>query len=262
MRRLVVTQLVLAVLALGPRGAWAQDEPAKAAPAAKRPRKRAPSQPSAPEVLHVPGAPDAYYFPPNGGGLQPVLMYLHGRNGHAANDCLKWARVGRPFGWVVCPQGGAPGDNGGRQWSSGGASPAQIVDATLQALRSKFNRRVQLRGNVLIGFSEGAFAAMQVGLRQQNTWNRWLILGASDQYWSGDAAKMLQDPSLGHVKRVYLLTGKNDQVADATKRVEATLRKGKVPVRVRIVDGMGHEVPQDKMVTTYRRPLAWLVAPP
>jgi len=26
------------------------------------------------------------------------------------------------------------------------------------------------------------------------------------------------------------------------------------------VPGMGHEVPADRMISTYRRPLAWLVA--
>ena len=78
--------------------------------------------------------------------------------------------------------------------------------------------------------------------------------------YGNDRDDRYRDKNAGNSR--HLLTGKNDQVADATKRVEATLRKGKVPVRVRIVDGMGHEVPHDKMVTTYRRPLAWLVAPP
>jgi len=29
---------------------------------------------------------------------------------------------------------------------------------------------------------------------------------------------------------------------------------------MRIVPGMGHEVPGDRMVSTYRRPLAWLMS--
>ncbi len=31
-------------------------------------------------------------------------------------------------------------------------------------------------------------------------------------------------------------------------------------VKVKVVPGMGHEVPADRMVSTYRRSLAWLVA--
>jgi acetyl esterase/lipase len=62
------------------------------------------------------------------------------------------------------------------------------------------------------------------------------------------------------VRRVYLLTGENDGVAQNTVKVGDTLKKNKVPVKVRLVPGMGHEVPGDRMVSTYRRPLAWLVA--
>jgi len=129
----------------------------------------------------------------------------------------------------------------------------------VQALREKYKRKVNLRGNVLIGFSEGAFVAMQVGLKDQKTWSKWLILGASDQYWQMDVSEAL-DESKRRVRRVYLLTGENDGVAQNTVKVGDTLKKNKVPVKVRLVPGMGHEVPSDRMISTYRRPLAWLVA--
>ena len=133
------------------------------------------------------------------------------------------------------------------------------MDATLHALKDKYKRRVKLRHNILIGFSEGAFVAMQVGLKDPKTWNRWLILAANDQYWFGDTeATLAQDrKKLG---RVYLLTGENDEVAENTERVGEMLRKAKVRTKVKIVPGLGHEIPQDRMVTTYRRPLLWLAA--
>jgi hypothetical protein len=31
---------------------------------------------------------------------------------------------------------------------------------------------------------------------------------------------------------------------------------------VKLVPGLGHEVPQDRMISTYRRPLAWLLMEP
>ena len=209
--------------------------------------------------LEVPGAPDAFYFKPRAKGPRPILMYLHGRGGNPAEDCRKWAKVGSQFGWVVCP--GGPGDNGsgGRTWSSGAAEAQKVIDGTVAALREKYHGRVQRRGNVLIGFSEGAFIAMQVGLKEQSTWTKWLILGASDQYWGGDVTDAL-DIEKRKVRRVYLLTGENDGVAQNTVSVGDTLKKNKVPVKVRLVPGLGHEVPGDRMVSTYRRPLAWLVA--
>ncbi len=212
-----------------------------------------------PLKLEVTGAPDAYYFKPRAKGPRPILMYLHGRGGNPAEDCRKWARVGTQFGWVVCPAG--PGDNGGggRSWSNGAGDAQKVIDSTVQALRAKYHGKVQRHGNVLIGFSEGAFVAMQVGLKDQSTWTKWLILGASDQYWGGDVADALDDQRR-KVRRVYLLTGENDGVAPNTVKVGETLKKNKVPVKVRLVPGMGHEVPSDRMVSTYRRPLAWLVA--
>jgi predicted esterase len=212
-----------------------------------------------PMRLEVPGLPDAYYFKPRARGSKPILMYLHGRGGNPAEDCRKWAKVGTQFGWVVCPSGAGIAEAYGKTWANGAGDAQRTIDGTLQALREKYKGRVQRRGNVLIGFSEGAFVAMQVGLRDQKTWTKWLILGASDQYWGTDPTEAL-DEQKRKVRRVYLLTGENDGVAPNTVRVGDTLKKNKVPVKVRLVPGMGHEVPSDRMVSTYRRPLAWLVA--
>jgi len=204
--------------------------------------------------IEVPGAPDAFYYKPRAKGRQPVVMYLHGRGGNPAEDCRKWARVGSQFGWVVCPSGTAQAE-GGRSWGDGGAQT--VVNATLKALRDKYKSKVQLRGNVLIGFSEGAWAAMNVGLKDQKTWSRWLILGASEAYW-GDVTEAL-DEEKRKVRRVYLLTGENDGVAKNTMKVGETLKKFKVPSKIKLVPGLGHEIPSDRMISTYRRPLAWLL---
>jgi predicted esterase len=209
--------------------------------------------------LEVDGAPEAYYFKPLAKGPRPILMYLHGRGGNPVEDCRKWAKVAAAFGWVVCPSGPGTSETGGRTWANGAGDAQRTIDATIQALRAKYKGRVQRRGNILIGFSEGAFVAMQVGLKDQNTWSKWLILGASDQYWGSDVTEAL-DAHKRKVRRVYLLTGENDGVAQNTVRVGDTLKKSKVPVKVRLVSGMGHEIPSDRMVSTYRRPLAWLVA--
>lgn len=214
---------------------------------------------SDPLKLELEGSRAAYYYKPRAQGMKPVLMYMHGRGGNPLEDCRKWAHVATQFGWVVCPQGPGQSDSGGRTWANGAGDAQKIADASVAALREKYKRRVQLRGNVLIGFSEGAFVAMNVGMKDQRTWNRWLILGASDAYWGGNVNEAF-DPEKRKVRRVYLLTGENDGVAENTKRVGETLKKNKVPVKVKLVPGMGHEVPGDRMVSTYRRPLAWLVA--
>jgi predicted esterase len=210
-----------------------------------------------PQRLEVPGQSDAFYYRPRGKGQKPVIIYLHGRGGNPEEDCRKWAKVATQFGWVLCPQG--PDDQGGgaRSWANNPTAGKEIVDSSLFALREKYKHRVQTRGNILVGFSEGAFIAMQVGLRDPKTWSRWLILAANDQYWWGDAAGLLHDNHRS-IRRVYLLTGENDEVAENTTRVGEMVKAERIPVRVKIAPGMGHEVPGDRMVSTYRRPLLWL----
>src|SRR5262249_13989165 len=158
-------------------------------------------------------------------------MYLHGRGGNPMEDCRKWARVGSQFGWVVCPQGPEDRGGGARSWANAPDSAKEIIDATLHALRDKHRRRAQLLHTILIDFSEGAFSAMQVGLKEPVTWNRWLILAANDHYWWGDTEQMLQDDKK-KLRRVYLLTGENDEVAENTQRVGEMLRKARIPVKV------------------------------
>lgn len=243
MRRVLLALIATAIFALFPREAFAKG-----------------ASIGDPLRIEVKGAPDAFYYKPQGRGQKPVIMYLHGRGGNPAEDCRKWARVATQFGWVVCPSGSGTNDNGGRTWTNGTVDAQRIIDATLNALREKYKSKVQRRGNVLVGFSEGAWVAMNVGLKDQRTWSRWLILGASDAYW-GDVSEAL-DKEKRKVQRVYLLTGENDGVAQNTVRVGDTLKKVKVPVKVKLVPGMGHEVPSDRMVSTYRRPLAWLINTP
>jgi predicted esterase len=241
MRRILV--LVLALCALfAPRFAWA-----KASHLGEASR------------LEVPGAPDAFYFRPRGKAAKPVIMYLHGRGGNPAEDCRKWAKVAADFGWVVCPQGPEDRGAGQRGWANGAEGAKKIIDATMGALRAKFKTRVRRSGNILIGFSEGAFIAQQVGLSDARTWGRWLVLAASDQYWVGDTqATLAQQRS--KLRKVYLLTGENDGVASNSTRVHDTLKQSRIPVKLNLVPGLGHEIPGDRMVTLYRRPLAWLAS--
>jgi predicted esterase len=220
--------------------------------------KEAESTPD-PTVLEVPGYPDAYFYRPRTKKRRPIVLYVHGRGGNALEDCRKWARVARQFGWIVCPQGPSVADTGGRTWNNDADAAKRIIDATVEALREKFKGRVRKRGNILIGFSEGAFIAQQVGMRDPVHWNRWLILAANDHYWFGDAPQLLEQ-NHSKIRRVYLFTGENDQVAENTKRAGDMLKTARIPVRVRIAPGLGHEVPEDRMITNYRRPLRWLVA--
>jgi predicted esterase len=211
--------------------------------------------------IDLPGAAPAYYFEPQGKGrlgLRPVLVYLHGRGGHPEADCRRWANLARRYGWLVCPSGPVPyGD--GRAWDNNWPSAHHATMAAISALRDKYGRRVQLWGNTLIGFSEGAYAAMNVGVREPRTFNRWLILAANSKYWGGPGLEALGSAK-NRVRRVFLITGEHDGVIEGTHQVEAWLQKAGVPTKVITPSNMGHETPLEKKTQMYRGALSWLDA--
>jgi len=206
-----------------------------------------------------PGAAPAYYFEPTGPGrhgMRPILIYLHGRGGHPEKDCQRWAPVARRLGWLVCPSGPAAyGD--GRAWDNNWPSAHTATMSVIQVLRKKYGRRVQLYGNTLIGFSEGAYAAMNVGVREPHVFNRWLILAATDHYWGGPGLEALQTAK-ERVRRVFLITGEHDGVIDGTHQVEDWLDRAGVDTRVITPGDMGHELALDRKPELYRQALSWL----
>jgi predicted esterase len=211
------------------------------------------------EELSLEGGHRAYFYEPTGPGrmgMKPLIIYLHGRGGRPEDDCRKWASVARNFGWLVCPEGPSPYGNG-RAWDNNWPSAHQITMAAVQALRTRYGRRVQLYGNTLIGFSEGAYAAMNVAVREPHTFNRWLILAATTHYWGGAGLEAL-NTARERVRRVYLITGEHDEVVEGTRQVEAWLKKADVTTRVSVPKDMGHELAVDRKPFLYTQALRWL----
>jgi predicted esterase len=211
-----------------------------------------------PRALAVPGFPDAYYVPSTNPRANLVLVYLHARGGAPARDCQAWARLARPFAWTLCPQGPGTTAAGGRTWNNDAVTAGRITDAAFDALRTAHPGRFRARGNILAGFSEGAFVLQQIGMRDPARWGRWLVLAASDRYWDGAAvARLASEHDLP--RRVFLLTGERDPVAENTRQVKTLLEQARVSVHMRIVPGMGHEFAVDRLRATYRKPLEWLL---
>lgn len=213
-----------------------------------------------PERLEIEGFPPTYYYPPRvRTRMRPAIVYLHGRGAMPDQDCMKWSKVAREIGWVLCPSGPEDRGGGARGWANNWVTAKTIIDRSLGELRSKVGRKVQLRGNTIVGFSEGAFIAMNVGVREPEVFNRWLILAATDWYWGGEGEGELQK-NRARIKRVYLLTGQRDDVVEPTRKVFDLLDGAGVHVLMRTPEDLAHEVPEDRMRALYRRPLRWLNA--
>lgn len=213
---------------------------------------------SAEGVFEISGQ-QAYYYSPTGPGrlsMKPVIVYLHGRGGHPQSDCRRWAPIARRIGWLVCPSGPVA-HNSGRAWNNDWLNAHRVAMGSIEKLRERYGRRVQLYGNTLVGFSEGAFAAMNVGVREPRTFNRWLILAASTSYWGGSGLEALKT-ARDRVRRVYLITGEQDEVVESTREAQAWLKRARVTTRVSTPKDMGHELLLEKKPFLYERALRWL----
>ena len=129
---------------------------------------------------------------------------------------------------------------------------------SLASLKKKFGKRVQLFGNVLIGFSEGAYVAQNIGPRESKTFNRWLIVASTEHYFGYD--KNLLKEAKKNVKRVYLWTGEHDGVVKESELAHDRLRSDGYNVKLNIAKGFFHAIPNETMGQNYRKALKWLLA--
>lgn len=227
--------------------------------AAERTRMRARTRPrrvpGAPEVLEVNGAPDAFFYRPLG-RRQRVFVYLHARGASPEASCRQLRAAVTPYGWLLCPVGPVDRGEGRREWNNNPIVAHTYAMASFAALHGRFAGRVMTTGHVVMGFSEGAFVAMQLGLIEPRIFPRWIIFAGSAAYLSGEHAQW--DLVRRWTRRVYLFTGARDNVLPHTRRAEATLRRERVGrVLLREMPEMGHALPDNPV--TLGRAIRWVL---
>jgi pimeloyl-ACP methyl ester carboxylesterase len=254
----VCALLVITGIGLSQRQArTAAAEPAAASPARVLAPRVPPAPPAPPAALPAPpprlpastellltssGGRVLAYPPralPAGGGPAPVAMMLHGMCSDVQATCDRWSEEGRAGRWLVCPAGnarcGAYDD-----WKGSGAEKAAALDAALDAVDRAFGPALVTHagGDVLVGFSRGAFVARDVAYARPGRYRALVLLGAA---LSPDPDRL----AASGIRRVVLGCGDFDPARRTMEKAARDLAARGIATRWVSLGPVGHALPKD-----------------
>ena len=200
------------------------------------------------------GAWGVAFAPLDDSAARPAIVYLHGMWATPEDSCAIFERAATPFGFLVCPRGNARMDDGGPMWSGGYADAARQVHAALDAAEAmapgRLDRSGGNGGGTLVGYSNGAWFAVQVALGEPGKWTGLVLLSMRVDL---DAAKL----RAAGVKRVLLAAADKDMTGAAMRATARTVDAAGLPSRFVSLGPGGHAFPDD-MGDRMRDAIAWV----
>jgi predicted esterase len=195
-----------------------------------------PPRDTRPFWLNTGGGGRALVYPPLHAGKQPLAVMLHGMCDVPQNECPWFAPAVTPHAWLVCPRARIPCRGGGARWS--GESDGTVSAAARRLEAARPGEVETTRDGLLIGFSQGAYAAMSIVARQPHHWSRLLLIAA---HVSPNAWLLNRDG----IERVLLAAGDYDMTHGPMRVVAKRLARGGYPARFMSLGKVGHTFPSD-----------------
>lgn len=160
-----------------------------------------------------------------------TVVYLHGIHGLPANGC-PWLRDGASeLGWLVCPEANERLSNGTFSWGGTVGSQREVVARAERAAQAQ--GADPLAANVLVGFSQGAYVALDLVHAHLGRYRGLVLIGADVT----PSRKLLQE---GGVSRIVLAAGDLDGASAPMKRAAEQLRREGIDVRFVSLGRIGH----------------------
>lgn len=234
---LALVALVAVVLASAARAAA---RPLPAAPhVAANPRSRTTRDesvrakyPNKPLTLREDGVAILAFPPRAPSPSRPLtVVYLHGIHGRAENGC-PWLREGASeLGWLVCPGANEPLANGTFSWAGTAADQRNVVARAERAAQAQ--GADPERATVLVGFSQGAFVALDLATRHLGHYGGLVLIGAN-------VAPSRATLEASGVERIVLAAGDLDGASGPMKRATERLRREGMDARFVSLGRIGH----------------------
>ena len=160
-----------------------------------------------------------------------TVVYLHGIHGRAENGC-PWLREGSSeLGWLVCPEANEHLANDTFSWAGTAAAQRAVVARAERAARAQGADPES--ASVLVGFSQGAFVALELTARHLGHYRGLVLIGA-------DVAPSRAMLDASGVNRIVLAAGDLDGASASMKRAAEHLRREGMDARFVSLGRIGH----------------------
>lgn len=170
-------------------------------------------------------------FPPGAGSRRLTVVYLHGIHGLPANGC-PWLRSGASeLGWLVCPEANQQLANGTFSWGGTVASQHAVVARAERAAQA--NGADPGAANVLVGFSQGAYVALDLVHARLGRYRGLVLIGA-------DVTPSRAMLEASGVSRIVLAAGDLDGASAPMRRAAEQLRRHGMEARFVSLGRIGH----------------------
>lgn len=178
------------------------------------------------------GAPGVVVYPAQTPGVHRVTVLLHGMCGEPANACRHFAEQVTSDEHLICPRASRRCDGGGSTWPQRGFEQ-QIEGAVQRALTALGPSVDSTQGRTLIGYSLGAFRALELAEHGAGWYPRVMLIGAKIL----PRAKLLRENG---VERLLLSAGSWDMMHDHMRRETDRLARGGFTTRFLGLGPVGH----------------------
>ncbi len=179
---------------------------------------------------------------------RPVTVMLHGMCSEPERACRHFADTVTREGWLLCPRAAKRCDGGGSIWPQQGFD--EQIEAGIERVRRRHPGELDdAGGRTLIGFSLGAFRALDMAHHGQGRYPRVILIGAKIY---PDAERL----RAAGVERLLLAAGDWDMMQPHMQgRTRALIRRG-FAAAFQSYGAIGHAFPSN-FAELLQRSLAW-----
>jgi pimeloyl-ACP methyl ester carboxylesterase len=178
------------------------------------------------------------YAPLDVSAPRPAIVFLHGMWSSPEDACPSFETAATRFGFLVCPRGNAAlGD--GKMWSGSYADAVRTIHPAIDAAGGLAPGKLdRAGGGTLLGFSNGAYFAAEVAMKEPGRWTGLVLLSMKLDL----DARALQAAG---VRRVVLAAGDADAARAPMQSLAQRLNTPAVEVRFMSLGAIGHGFPPD-----------------